>query len=456
MTDPPASLVGSGERTTPMVAARPWVLAAAAILAMQGYLVLDGFLPLYWAFAAPVFLGAGLFGLFCVFARWDRRTLASYGFFLPRPPLPALFLAAVLVVICGVVSLEPGLTYGFQPLLRPSVAIVGITLVLAPMTALGQESVFRGFVMGRLLTPGHFSRATYSSAALFALGSTNLVALLQLGPIADLDVVILTTLPTFALGILLAVYYFRTGRGLFGPIAFRTGLILWTLLFPLTLGPVPWVVVFVSDLLAYGTVLLFVIMAVPEPKNLARKYLSERFGPKRDRFLLRMRQSHRARRSVVLAVALCVGGIAVVAGVMAGLGTVHPLLAIESGSMAPTFVRGDLVVIEHVPASEIGVGTIVAYSTTCLPSPVVHRVIAINATPNGPVYTTKGDHNPSPDRCPVPYGAVLGRVILIVPAVGYFVLYPQLTIALLILAVVLAVFLNPGTPSRFPRQRSQR
>jgi signal peptidase len=430
------------------------MLAGIAIVIMQGYLLTSGFLSGVWSVLAPILAGAILFGAFCAFARWDGRSLSSYGLSLPRPIVPALALAASLVVIYGIALMEPGFSYGFYRMARPSPMAAGIVLLYAPVAALSQEAVFRGYVCGRLLTPGRFAMAVYPSAGLFAVASTNLPVLFAISPAVGAESLLLTTVPVFALGIVLAVYYYRSGRNLLGPVAFRTGTFLWTVFFPLAAVPAPWVVVFISELLAYAMVFLFVFVSLQEPKFLARKYLGERFGPKHDRFLLRMRRGHQTRRSIAVLLCLGVSAIAVTAAMVVGLGTLHPFLAIESGSMAPTFVRGDLVVIQHVPASEIGVGTIVAYSTTCLPSPVVHRVVAVSTTPNGPVYTTKGDANPTPDQCPVPYSSVLGRVVLIVPLIGFFVLYPQFTIALLILAIVLVVLLSSEVPSRFPRQRS--
>lgn len=456
MNDRSSVLSREGRRTSGLTAAKPWLLAAVAILLVQATFFLGGYLPWPWFLFAPILPGAVLLGAFVAFARWDGRTLASYGFSLPRPLVPAVVLAVILTAIFGIALLEPGFSSGFVRLGWPSPIMLGVALLYAPVVALGQEAVFRGYVFGRLLTPGRFSSAVYPSAALFAVTSMNIAVLFAVPPTVGTEAVFVTIVPAFALGIVLAIYYLRTGRNLFGPVAFRTGVLLWTSLFPITVASAPWVVIFASELIAYGLVLMFVFVSTPGPKLLARKYLGERFGPKRDRFLQRMRQGRQVRRWVAFSICLAISMIALVAAVVVGLGTAHPFLAIESGSMAPTFVRGDLVVIQHVTASEIKVGTIVAYSTTCLPSPVVHRVIAVAMTAGGPVYTTKGDHNPTPDPCTVPYSAVLGRVVLILPVVGYFVLFPQFTIALLILAVVLAFLLGPQAPKRFPRRRSER
>lgn len=447
--------VTEGRRTGGLPATRPWILAGVAVVASQTYFLLTGGSSFWWGGLVALFLlQGGLFGLFWVFTRWDGLPLSEYGFFQPRPLWPALVLAILLGGVYEALSLEPGVTYGFQTAGFASPLIFGAAVFLAPLMALGQESVFRGYVLGRLLAPGRFSVALYFSAAVFALASTNLPVLLTLSPTPAAELVITGTVPAFALGIVLGVYFYKSGRGLLGPWVLRTGLLLWASLFPLTIYTAPWDVVFVSQLLGYGAILLFLAVSLREPKILARKYLGERFGPRRDRFLEHMRRSRRVRGTIVTVVAVAVIAIVAVAVVEVGLDTTHPFLAIESDSMTPTFARGDLVVIQHVPASQIGVGTIIAYTSTCLPSPVVHRVVAVQSGSNGPVYTTKGDHNPTADVCPVPFSTVLGRVVLILPAIGFFVLYPELTVALLILVVVLSIVLGPGMPTRFPRGRT--
>jgi len=451
MSGPGSTAPGPGRSRAPFV--RPLALFGAVLAIEEGYLALSPRLSTGVDLALGLAVPLGYFALFWVWTRWDRRPLGDYGFYLPRPLLVATGIALCLVALQAVVLLEPGFGYGFTrvPLLDPRT--FGFSLALAPLTALGEESVFRGYIFGRLLAPGRFAAALAVSTGLFAVASTNLSILPRLGPV-ELGTYLLTTTATaFALGLLLGFYYYRTSRNLYGPFLFRTGILLTASFSPIVALTSGWEISFLVALLSDGVVLLVLLASVREPKLVARAYLGETFGPKRDRFLGVLRRRHTIREAA-LAVALAVVCIAAsVGGVEAGLGTTHPFLAIATGSMVPTLVRGDLVVIQHAAVSQIAIGTIIAYRSTCLPSPVVHRVIAISVGANGTTYTTKGDANPSPDRCPVPYSAVLGRVVSIVPYLGMFVLAPELTAAVAAVAVVTAMLIWPSASRRFPRKR---
>lgn len=393
------------------------------------------------------------FGLFLLWRWWDGRPLGEYGFFVPRPFSAAFGIAVLLVAIQAAVLLEPGFGFGFASLPPLSVRAFGVAIAAAPLAALGQEAVFRGYVFNRLLSPGRFPFALGLSAGLFALVGINFPVLPDLSRV-ELGTYLLTGPVTlFATGLVLGIYFYRSGRSLFGPFVYRTGALLAASLLPFTAQSIGWEIPFLVALLGDGVVLLIVLASVREPKLVARAYLGETFGRKRDRFLAHLRR-RQTLRSTAIAVVVTVAAVgAVIVGAETLLGTSHPFLAIETGSMVPTLERGTLVVIQHVPASEIHVGTIVAYSTTCLPSPVVHRVVAVSTSPNGTVFTTKGDANPSADPCPVPYGSVLGRVVEIVPYLGTFVLAPELTVAVAAVGVLTVMLIRPDVPARFPRRR---
>jgi signal peptidase I len=432
---------------------RPLALFAAVFAVQEGYLWESARLTVRADLLLGLLVPVGMFALFWLWTRWDRRSLRDYGFYLPRPLLPATAIAGFLVAMQAAVLLEPGFGFGFAriPLLDPR--SFGFTLALAPLTALAEESVFRGYIFGRLLAPGRFAAALAISSALFAAISTNFPILPRLGTV-ELGTYLLTTTATaFTLGLLLGFYFYRTSRNLYGPFVFRTGILLFASLSPIAALSNGWEITFLVALLADGVVLLVLLASAREPKLVARAYLGETFGPKRDRFLgvLRRRQTIRDA-AITVAIALVAIG-AGIGGVEATLGTTHPFLAIATGSMVPTLVRGDLVVIQHVPVSAIMVGTIIAYRSTCLPSPVVHRVVSLTIGANGTTYTTKGDANPSSDPCPVPYSAVLGKVVSIVPYLGIFVLAPELTVAVAAVVVVTVMLMWPDASRRFPRRR---
>ena len=434
--------------------ARPLALLAVGLGVDQGYLVLAKDLSAAEALVGSLVVPLALFLLTLGWIRWDRRPLASYGFAVPRSVLFALGFAAMLVAVQAVVLLEPGFGLGFATVATLPPVAFAATVALAPLSALAFTAMLDGYLLNRLLAPGRFAAALGLSSAGWALLLTNLSILGSLGRV-ELGTYLLTTTATgFVTGLVAGLYFYKAGRNLLGPFAWRTGGLLVAGLLPVTALTTGWELTFLTTLLADGVVLMLVLTVLREPKLVARAYLGESYGPKRDRFVGGLRQRRRTREIAITVAVTAALVLTTVVGVEVGLGTPRPFIAIESGSMTPTFVRGSLVVLEHAAPAQISVGTIIAYTTACLPSPVVHRVVAITQGASGPVYTTKGDANPSDDPCPVPYASVLGRVVAIVPYVGWFVLAPQLTAGLAALVVLAYWLVRPSGSSRFPRRRA--
>lgn len=89
-------------------------------------------------------------------------------------------------------------------------------------------------------------------------------------------------------------------------------------------------------------------------------------------------------------------------------------LVIISGSMVPTLSIGDVVFIHATGATSIKVGDVVAYTMEDRQI-VVHRVVYMG--PDG--VRVKGDANPEPDPFLVSYSEILGRVVFVIPRLGY-------------------------------------
>ncbi len=104
---------------------------------------------------------------------------------------------------------------------------------------------------------------------------------------------------------------------------------------------------------------------------------------------------------------------------------VHPLV-ICSGSMEPTLEVGDVVIIAPVKVDEIKVGDIVEYRSTNMS--IVHRVHNIRKV-GGHGYQvefiTKGDANDIPDPDPVHPDQIVGKVILVIPKIGWISLFTE-------------------------------
>jgi signal peptidase len=91
-------------------------------------------------------------------------------------------------------------------------------------------------------------------------------------------------------------------------------------------------------------------------------------------------------------------------------------LIVQSGSMEPTIMTGDVVVIgkaiKYLTNDVITFNDEEGYITT-------HRIIEANNN----VYKTKGDANREQDSESVEESQVMGKVILTVPKLGYFITF---------------------------------
>lgn len=114
--------------------------------------------------------------------------------------------------------------------------------------------------------------------------------------------------------------------------------------------------------------------------------------------------------------------------ILVGIIIAQHMNVVVSGSMEPVMYRGDIVIIDTNPG-DIEVGDIVVYDATWFNQPVIHRVIKIQNTAEGPLYTIKGDNNPSPDPQLVKREQIRSKVVklgdtpLVIPKVGYITLW---------------------------------
>ena len=112
--------------------------------------------------------------------------------------------------------------------------------------------------------------------------------------------------------------------------------------------------------------------------------------------------------------------IAMLAGFVMGLFKYQPI-AVLSGSMSPTFNRGDAVVINKLNTTEkyeLKEGDIIQFVSGT--KYVVHRIVEITNDEYGnKLFVTKGDHNNTIDANKVAIEDVIGKVSFVVPYIGY-------------------------------------
>lgn len=415
-------------------------LAAVAVLFAQLYFVAVASADETAGFEEYLAAEVGTLATFFLVVSATRARPADFGLRWPRRIGAPLALAGALAAIWVTAQMEPGVAFGFLSRPLPTTTEFAFFLTAAPLTAVAQESVFRGYVMRTVSLQGGLGSGLYVSSVLFALTATNFGLLGRLGTQGLGEYLFVNPGTTFVEGLVLGFYLYKARWNLLGPVVFRTVLLLQMFLSPWVVTIPNWSLVLVISLASAMAVLFALAWLVREPRLLASRYLAEPADPVPGRLMAK----RRARRSIRQA--LLIGGVSIlilssaVVGAQWATGTSRPLLAVASGSMSPTLVRGDLVVIQHEPWSRLEVGDIIAYTSTCLPSPVIHRIVAVHASPSGtPTYQTKGDANAAPDKCPVPYSAVLGEVVLTVPAAGFLVLDPLFAASIAVAAALLVV-----------------
>ena len=467
-----SALLGSGRRPFEPPASRPpedwgpsetppsrpifarrsaWILALTAVVASQlSYLSipsLAGFPDFVTYLLDPLVL----LGLLVFFVRLNGARMADAGFWTSVGTLPLLSIGVGLGCLYVAVQLEPGVLFGFSSSVLPSSRAFALVLLTSPVVAAAQEGTFRGFFLRTVSATHELASGTYQSAGLFALAATPFSVIVGLGISGLIQYLFTTVLELFAVGLVASVFFYKSSWSLWGVIAFRSVQIVQTELFQGLARSPNWTVPFVFVLVACVAVLAILLLLWPEPRGRTRRFLGEPIGPRIGRFRERSRLRHEAVVTMVT-VGLLAGALGGAFATYAETTDIRtPFLAIPTGSMVPAIEPGDLVVLAPVSSTPIPVGTIIAYSTTCLPlSPVVHRVIAEHRDPNGTyVYITKGDHNTVPDPCPVPASHVIGKVSAILPDLGIFILQPGVGIALVI-CVAAASFVI--APRRRPRR----
>jgi len=155
--------------------------------------------------------------------------------------------------------------------------------------------------------------------------------------------------------------------------------------------------------------------------------------------------SGRARRiAAVLGFVLIVALVVpfVVFAVPQTIGADHGFVVL-SGSMEPAISPGDVVIVASGP---VAVGDVITYRTGN-EVPTTHRIVE---EVDG-AYRTKGDANENVDAGLVDPSQVLGNVVVVIPLIGYVILWANTTVGFALLVVVPLVLLGGMEAYRFLR-----
>jgi len=175
--------------------------------------------------------------------------------------------------------------------------------------------------------------------------------------------------------------------------------------------------------------------------------------------LKRALKNEYVKSAVFLAIVLgCIGVFWL--GLRAYLRTDYPLLAVASGSMVPTLNVGDLIVVQgglnvNDVIAEYETGDIVVFHKPRNPDElIVHR--AVESKSDGLV--TKGDHNSSPDYWTVTDEELVGKVVSIVPYVGWIPLkvHEPIGMAIILLVIVVLILLEFVIPAAMEKTKAKK
>ncbi len=159
-------------------------------------------------------------------------------------------------------------------------------------------------------------------------------------------------------------------------------------------------------------------------------------------------------------------GVAVVwAGLWIALGTRNPFYVVSSESMVPILKVNDVLVVRGGTFDQLKVGDIIVFNEPDGGDKViVHRIAEIATDSNGDkIIRTKGDANPGSIPgvdFPITRADFIGRVVYVLPGVGFITKIISPPINYIIIAIILAIlFFNriwkkgktgPPAPSNQP------
>jgi signal peptidase len=117
----------------------------------------------------------------------------------------------------------------------------------------------------------------------------------------------------------------------------------------------------------------------------------------------------------LIGISLC--AILVVCMVLTGM---LQILVVLSGSMQPTLHAGDVIVTVETPVHSLEVNDIITYhSPDNIKSLMTHRIVNIISDSQTLAFQTKGDANEDPDQYVVSPKQIVGRMVFIIPYIGY-------------------------------------
>ena len=134
---------------------------------------------------------------------------------------------------------------------------------------------------------------------------------------------------------------------------------------------------------------------------------------------------------------------------------------VTGGSMEPTIHKGSLVIDEPVSADKLRLGDIITFDH--YDQTTTHRIVGLEGSANGAMFSTKGDANQVTDPEPLAFPGRVGLVKFAIPGVGYAVAWMQyiwrlgatLVAAIIFFTCAAMVFLKKDQPAAAPARSTR-
>ena len=145
----------------------------------------------------------------------------------------------------------------------------------------------------------------------------------------------------------------------------------------------------------------------------------------------------------IIIVAACVAVIWI--GLTAYFGARNPFYVVSSGSMYPELAMYDIIVISgHIPFDDVKIGDIIVFDRPKDHDKViVHRVVAV-VDDDPRTLRTKGDNNQTSlvgTDYPITLEEYIGKVVHVIPQVGFITQILQPPINYIIIAVIIGIMI---------------
>ena len=100
------------------------------------------------------------------------------------------------------------------------------------------------------------------------------------------------------------------------------------------------------------------------------------------------------------------------------------IFTVLSGSMEPAYKTGSVIYVKETDEKDLMIGDVITFYLDDH-TIATHRIVRLTEINGELAFFTKGDANEVEDAVAVPSGRVVGKVVLTIPYLGYWVTYLQ-------------------------------